>query len=128
MLDPHPTTAPPLEPDVEPVRTPEAFDELVGRSDGLVVLFTEGSCRVGEAVEPKLRARLEAEFPRLRLVVLLREQAPELAARLGVLAVPTVIAYFGGKETHRFVRAFSLEELAAAMSRPYHILFDENPA
>jgi hypothetical protein len=112
----------------EPPRTREALDALVQRLDGLVVLFTEASCRVGSAIEPKLRAMLEAEFPRLQLKVLQRDAAPELAASLGVFAVPAVLVYFGGKESHRVVRAFSLEELASSMARPYGLLFGEDPA
>lgn len=102
---------------------PAALDELLARTDGLVLSFTESACRVGEAVQPKLEARLAAEFPRLSLVVLQRDAAPELAAHLGVFVVPTVIVFFAGRESSRFVRTFAIDQVAEAIARPYAMLF-----
>jgi hypothetical protein len=34
-----------------------------------------------------------------------------------------VVAYFGGRESARFVRTFSIDAVADALSRPYSILF-----
>ncbi len=104
-------------------RTREELDALVDALDGLVVLFTEDFCQVAEAVEPKLAALLAEQFPALRMVVVSRNDAPELLAQLGVLSFPTVVLYFGGRETQRFVRTFAIDAVGAAIDRPYEILF-----
>ncbi len=96
---------------------------LIQESGGLLVLFTESGCHVGEAIEPKLQALVHQRFPEMRQVVVSRNHVPELVAQLGVFAFPTVVTWFGGKETARFVRAFSLEAVAEAIERPYEILF-----
>lgn len=97
--------------------------ETVTHEDGgAVVLFTEGGCRVGEAVEPKLEALLHARYPSLRFVVVSKNHAPEFAAQLGIFVFPTVVVWFAGKETARFVRTFSLEAVDAAIARPYELL------
>lgn len=105
---------------------PTTADELtrwVHARDGALVLFTEGGCRVAEAVEPKLQALVRERFPKLEQLVLSRDDVPELLAQLGVHVFPTVVAYFAGKESARFVRAFSLDAVAGAIERPYGLLF-----
>jgi hypothetical protein len=101
----------------------DLHDALVLESPGLVTLFTEASCHVADAVEPKLEALLHQRFPLLRHTVVSRTDSPELLAELGVVAFPTVITWFDGKESARFVRAFSLDAVAEALERPYGILF-----
>lgn len=106
----------------------DLLEALLLEHPGVVVLFTDTSCRVADAVEPKLAALLRERFPALRYTVVSRTDAPELLAQWGVLAFPTVIAWFDGKETARFVRAFSLDAVAEALERPYSILFGDEGA
>ncbi len=101
----------------------ELLEELVQKNPGVVVLFTDASCRVAEAVEPKLEALLRERFPNVRFDVVSRADAPELLAQLGIFSFPTAIVWFAGKETARFVRVFSLDEVAEALARPYALLF-----
>lgn len=98
------------------------MDEVV-KETGVAVLFTDASCQVADAVEPKLRAALERQFPQLRFTVVSRADAPELLGQLGVFSFPTVVVWFAGKETARFVRTFSVDQVAEAIERPYAILF-----
>lgn len=101
----------------------ELLEDLVHETPGLVVLFTEAGCHVADAVEPKLAALLHQEFPQLRFTVVSRSDSPHLISRYGVVAYPTVITFFAGKETARFTRAFSLDEVAQALERPYGLMF-----
>lgn len=103
--------------------TRDAFDALVAGRDGLLVLFTGSSCSVADAVEPKLLAMAAERFPALDTVVIPGDGAAELQAQLGVFVFPTVVAYFGGRETARFVRTFAVDAVAEALARPYSILF-----
>ena len=101
----------------------EAFDALVQERDGLLVLFTGSSCNVADAVEPKLLRMAAERYPGLETLVIPGEGAEALQAQLGVFVFPTVIAYFGGRESARFVRTFSIDAVAQALARPYSILF-----
>lgn len=111
----------------EHLTTREALEELLGdlvrESPGLVVLFTDASCHVAEAVEPKLEALLRTRFPQLRFTVVSRADSPQVVAQHGVFAFPTVVSFFAGKESARFTRAFSLDAVAEALERPYSLLF-----
>jgi thioredoxin 1 len=91
--------------------------------DAAMVLFTQASCQVGDAVEPKLKQLVHEQFPLVHLTVVSRTDAPALTAQWGVFAFPTVITFFLGKEHSRFVRTFSMDELAASLARPYELLF-----
>ncbi len=99
------------------------IDDFIHGNPAAAILFTEASCRVGDAVEPKLAQLLESQFPAVRFTVVHRTDLPRRLADLGVVAFPTVIVWFAGKETARFVRAFSMDAVAEAIERPYAILF-----
>lgn len=103
--------------------TREAFDALVAEREGLLVLFTGTSCNVADAVEPKLLAMTAERYPALDTLVIPGDGAAELQAQLGVFVFPTVVAYFGGRESARFVRTFAIDAVAEALARPYSILF-----
>jgi hypothetical protein len=99
------------------------LDDFVHTNPAAAILFTDTSCRVADAVEPKVAGLLERDFPEVRFTVVSRTDAPQRFAELGVVAYPTVIVWFGGKESARFVRAFSIDAIAEAIERPYSILF-----
>jgi len=99
------------------------IENLIEQADGLLVVFSEGGCHVGEAVEPKIEALVSDRFPALRHLVVAREHAPQLIGQLGIFVFPTVVIWFRGKESARFVRTFSLESVAEAIERPYGLLF-----
>ncbi|MFZ5442224.1 MAG: thioredoxin family protein [Myxococcota bacterium] len=99
------------------------LEDLVHGNPGAVVLFTDAGCHVADAVEPKVSALLREQFPLMRFTVVSRSDSPHLVNRLGIVAFPTVVVWFDGKETVRFVRAFSMDAVAQAIERPYAILF-----
>ena len=97
----------------------------IEQEPAVFALFTEDGCRVADAVEPRLQALLSHEFPRMHFVTVSRSHAPALAAQLGLFVFPAIVVWFAGKETTRFVRHFSIDEVAQALARPYALYFDE---
>jgi thioredoxin 1 len=90
-----------------------------------VILFSTRSCEVCRVLKPKIRALLAQEFPRLPLHEIDCEQEPGQVHHFGVRTVPTAIVRFGGQETARRERVFSLGQLREDIDRPYRIYFAE---
>lgn len=73
-------------------------------------------CPPCRALEPHLRALASRHADALRVVALDADDAPDLAARLGVRGLPTVILYVDGREVARqvgLVPAARLDALVA---------------
>ena len=90
-----------------------------------VLYFTTPDCGVCKALKPKLAQMLTEHFPAIALAQVDCAAAPALAADMGVFAVPTLIVFVEGRESLRKSRSFGLHELAAALERPYGLLFGD---
>lgn len=101
----------------------EGLRARIAESDAVMVYFTEPSCQVGAAVQGKALALVTEEFPRMDVVHVDTVAVPEAAGQFEVLTIPTLILFFGGRETARFVRTFGIDEVRQAIERPYAILF-----
>lgn len=97
--------------------------ERIATADAVVAFFTEPSCRVGAAVERKTLDLVTEEFPKLELVHVDTVAVPEAGGQFEVLTLPTLIVFFAGRETARFVRTFGIDEVRQAIERPYAIMF-----
>lgn len=105
----------------------ESLEGLRGRiaeSDAVMVYFTEPSCQVGAAVQPKALALVTDEFPRMDVVHVDTVRVPDAAGQFEVLTLPTLILFFAGRETARFVRTFGIDEVRRAIERPYAVMFE----
>jgi thioredoxin-like negative regulator of GroEL len=74
-------------------------------------------------VEQKALEMVAEEFPRIELLRVDTVAVPEAAGQLEVLTLPTLIVFFAGRETARFVRTFGIDEVRRALERPYAIMF-----
>ena len=66
---------------------------------------------------------VETNFPKIELFYCNTVNSPELAAQNSVFAVPTLLVYFGGRETVRKSRNLGIEELKVELERPYGLVF-----
>lgn len=101
----------------------EQFSDLVSGSKALVVYFSTPGCGVCTVLRPRVEELLAGRFPQIRFVYVDTTASPELPAQLSIFTVPTIVAFFEGREVLRKSRHFGLEELAAALERPYTLLF-----
>lgn len=72
---------------------------------------------------PRLREQLDAAFPQRVFARIDTAAHPDLAAGLMVHSLPAVRLYFEGQAHRRYAHAFGLNEIGAAIGRPYALLF-----
>ncbi len=92
--------------------TSESFDRaLKSFKDGLLLVdFWAEWCHPCKMIEPHLH-RLVEEYDHVVLGRLNTDEHPEVAARYGVMSIPTVIFFKNGQEMDRVIGAV-----------PYHVL------
>ncbi len=95
------------------VKTNDEFTAAVATGKVLVDFWAEwcGPCRMmGE----KIANEIEPAMPDLTVVKVNVDEAPELAARFGVMSIPTLLCYSNGAKVAEFVGVTSLEEIKNA--------------
>ncbi len=100
------------------------IERLIRQAPAVALYFTGPDCGVCQALWPKVEALLQREFPRIQRRRIELALQPELAAQRQVFSVPTLLFYFDGRETQRFGRSFSLQQVCDAIQRPYGLFFD----
>ncbi|MDO9260710.1 MAG: thioredoxin family protein [Flavobacteriaceae bacterium] len=93
-------------------------------NDGVLFFFSTTKCSLGEALEPKVDALIQSNYPKISFYFVDMMQFPMLAAHYGVFVEPTILIFFDGKESIRKSRNIGIEELSLAISRLYKIIFD----
>ena len=96
--------------------TEKSFDTAINSPNVLVDFYAEwcGPCR---AQAPVLEAFAERYEGRVKVAKLDVDQAPSVAQRLGIMSVPTLVAFREGKETARRTGVQSSEGLVALVGQ-----------
>lgn len=96
--------------------TEKSFDTAINSPNVLVDFYAEwcGPCRTQA---PVLEAFAERYEGRVKVAKLDVDQAPSVAQRLGIMSVPTLVAFREGKETARRTGVQSSEGLAALVGQ-----------
>ena len=100
------------------------MQHLIDTEPALAVYYSSASCQVCHVLWPRLEGMLQQAFPRMRLVRVSADVAPELAAQSGVLSIPTLVVYLDHRELRRYVRQISVEGVRQDLLRPYGMMFD----
>ncbi|MBM3286581.1 MAG: thioredoxin [Candidatus Eisenbacteria bacterium] len=99
----------------DPIRVTDAnYEELIEKSAKPAVLdFGATWCGPCKAMDPTMAALAGEYGDRVVVSKLDIDEAPSLAQRFGILSVPTIIFFKGGKEVHRFSGVQSKDKIAA---------------
>jgi len=88
-----------------------------------VLYFTSPGCGVCVDLKPKVNALVKSEFPKLEFELVDIAQKPEMAGQYTVFVSPTILVFFEGRETHRFVRNMSIGDFREKVARLYKLYF-----
>lgn len=103
--------------------TLETINGRIAESAAVLLYVTTTDCSVCKVLKPKVEELLADRFPEMVFIAVELDLLPAIGRQYEVFSVPTVIAFFQGREHVRKVRVFGLKELAEALGRPYSLLF-----
>ncbi|MEZ5083454.1 MAG: thioredoxin family protein [Bacteroidales bacterium] len=89
----------------------------------VMLYFYNNDCAPCISLRPKVEKLVEITFPRMKVIWVNSKAQPEIPAHYGVFANPTILLFFDGKETRRFSKYVSVDELAQSIERYYKIIF-----
>lgn len=114
-----------MEPNIYTVQSMDDLNSILETKDAVLLYFSHDKCNVCKVLKPKIAELLASEFPEMEMLYVNTEKLPEVAGQHRVFAVPTVGLFFQGKESLRYSRNLSVTELAAAIERPYSMIFED---
>ncbi|PKP19812.1 MAG: thioredoxin [Bacteroidetes bacterium HGW-Bacteroidetes-21] len=107
------------------IQSDQQYKDIISYEDHYILYFSDGTCNVGNAVEPQVYEMVRISFPKLKTYTVLTSLTPEIGAQLSVFAIPTVLVYFDKKLSVQKSRVFSISELENEISRYYRLVFDD---
>ncbi len=85
------------------ISTDPVFQETIAGAKPTVAVFKTTWCKDCHYINPFM-PEVEAKYAdRLELVEIDRDELPDLCEQLGILGIPSFVAFVNGKETIRFV-------------------------
>jgi thioredoxin-like negative regulator of GroEL len=104
-----------------------SLDEIrskIENSPAVLIYFSHDQCNVCKILKPKIAEMLTDSFPKMEMIYVNTQKSPESAGQNNIFTVPTIVAFFDGKEAFRKSRNFGTEELKQAISGTYHMIFE----
>jgi thioredoxin 1 len=95
------------------VKTQAEFDEAISTGNVLVDFWATwcGPCQMmGRIIETEL----ETSMPDLTVIKVNVDEAPELAAKFGVMSIPALICFKNGVKTQEFIGVTPVSQIMAA--------------
>jgi len=102
--------------------TLDHIQNLIQTETGLMLYFWGEHCNVCHALQPKLFAAFDENFPKIEKVTVDVGAHTDIAAHFGVFSIPTAVIFLDGKEFARISRNVSIPALVEQIRRPYEIL------
>jgi len=100
------------------------YEEIKSSDESALFYFSHDACNVCKVLKPKVEELLKDSFPKTKMYYVNTVNTPEIAAQQSILAVPTILVFFDGKEYIRKSRNIGLQELDSEIGRPYNMMFE----
>jgi thioredoxin-like negative regulator of GroEL len=110
---------------IKSVVSHDELNKTLEKKDAVLLYFSHDKCNVCKVLKPKIGDLLTNDFPKMEMYYVNTEELPEVAGQHRVFAVPSILVFFQGRESFRYSRNLSVSELAAAIERPYSLMFDD---
>ena len=101
----------------------DTYNDILEKEDAVLVYFSHEQCNVCKFLKPKIAELLENNFPKMKMYYADTVLNPEISGQNKIFSVPTVLAFFGGRESFRKSRSIGINELAEQIERPYGMIF-----
>lgn len=102
----------------------EELDNILKDELACLVYFSSPTCNVCHVLRPKIMEVAETSFKELKCLHVDLSLTPEIGSQMQVLAAPTVIVFFEGKEFIRKYRNMSVDGLMQEIQRPYTMIME----
>ncbi len=106
------------------IKNSDSLKEVLEKEDAVLVYFSHEQCNVCKVLKPKIAELLDTHFPKMKMVYADTVLNPEIAGQNKIFAVPTVVCFFGGRESIRKSRNIGINELGQQIERPYDMIFE----
>lgn len=97
--------------------------QLIDEHDIVFILLSDMGCNVCLSIYPDIEA-LEKKYSRIQFFSADPSQDQSMVGQFLVLVYPTILVYVDGKETYRFERLFSLEDINDKLLRLDSLYYD----
>ena len=94
----------------------EEIDSILESFSG-IVLFGGSSCVSCKVVKLKIETSLEEKFKTFSFLYMDIQKHSTLGSRFNLFTIPTLLIFMEGKESMRFERTFSLDEVEGVLQR-----------
>ena len=100
------------------------YQELIKSSQACLFYFYTNQCTPCAELRPKVKSLTDAKYPLMKTEFIAADTANEMSSRYNVFASPTIILFFDGKETRRFSKFVSIDEIDRSIDRYYSLIFE----
>lgn len=100
----------------------EQVKKSIQEDDLVVMLFSDLTCNVCLSITPDLDDMAQ-RYPLAKFMTADVEVIKALVGEHLIFVYPTIVVFAQGKETKRFERVFSLDDIEATINRYYHMIF-----
>lgn len=87
----------------------------------VVLYFSRPDCGVCDALRPRIEGMLE-DYPKVDSWFVDLDAHPEPAGQFSIFTIPAVVLFVQGRETVRYARYLSVDEVEASVARYYDLL------
>jgi len=109
--------------DIESPTSFESFIDITKSNKAICFYLSTPECNVCKVLKPKVVEMIESDFPEIIFCFVDLNEAKEISGQLSIFSVPTILVYFGSKETIRASRNVHVEELREQIDRYYKMIF-----
>lgn len=103
----------------------QLIEQEIAQQDAILLYFYSDRCAPCVSLRPKIQELIDVDFPNIKILFIDSEAHPEIAATYNVFSNPTFIVFFQEREFQRWSKYVSTAQIAAAIERPYNLLFSE---